>query len=140
MWPSPGQKPLRCHGGHQGIEALGQLHWGKQALSHTDSSWQAMQVIKAELCRDRLGRGEWGLREWKSGRDCEGRRWGGREYGLMMTVSKHQPPRSTTNASPPALGAYTIRSNEKCCAELRCTDRRTGSPHSAKPPSPNLPS
>lgn len=36
-------------------QTLGRLHWGKQALSHTDKPWQPMQVIKAELCRERLG-------------------------------------------------------------------------------------
>lgn len=40
---------------HPGNETLGQLHWGKQALSHSDKPWQPMQVIKAELCRERLG-------------------------------------------------------------------------------------
>lgn len=63
MWLSPGQGSLWCYSGHPGIKTLGQLYWGKQALSHTDSSWQAMQVIKAGLCRDRLGRervGGWG--------------------------------------------------------------------------------
>lgn len=61
---------------HPGNETLGQLHWGKQALSHTDKPWQPMQVIKAELCRKRLGtpvrggggRGEGGANMgWRTG-------------------------------------------------------------------------
>lgn len=56
LWLSPGQGSLWCYSGQPGIKTLGQLQWGKQALSHTDSSWQAVQVIKAELCRDCLGR------------------------------------------------------------------------------------
>lgn len=47
---------------HPGNGTLGQLHWGKQALSHTDKPWQPMQVIKAELCRERLGTPERGGR------------------------------------------------------------------------------
>lgn len=45
---------------HPGNETLGQLHWGKQALSHTDKPRQPMQVIKAELCSERLGTPERG--------------------------------------------------------------------------------
>lgn len=48
---------------------LGQFHCGKQARNYTDSSWQAMQVIKAELNRDRLGKGEWGFEGVEKGQE-----------------------------------------------------------------------
>lgn len=64
---------------------------------------------------------------------------GGDRVEDRMAVSK-QAPTPPPTLSTVALGAYTMSGKEKRCTELRCTDRRTESPHSPKSPAPNLPS
>lgn len=83
------------------------LRW---VLSHTDSSWRPMQVIKADFA-DRLGRverGGWGRKRRRDSGD------GGLKNGR---ASRCQLVGSRAPSSP-ALGAYTIVS-----AEPRCADR-----------------
>lgn len=92
-----GQGSLLCCSGHWGIRTQGQLQRGKPALSCTDSSGQAEQVIKGEA-----GEGAWGV---GSG--------GGQLTWGMEDVEPPDDISTTSTPSAGALGAYTISEKEK---------------------------
>lgn len=143
LWLSPGQGSLWCYSGQPGIKTLGQLQWGKQALSHTDSSWQAMQVIKAELCRDCLGR----RRVGGGGTQKGGGTRRGRDRVDHRTASWWQwvsirPLLHPHNLHPPLVcpKGFTQWAVRKNAAVIQDAVLRTASLHLSKSPAPILPS